>query len=38
VPADADFVGPRWGEAKLLRIAHAYEEATPALRGRRPPE
>jgi Asp-tRNA(Asn)/Glu-tRNA(Gln) amidotransferase A subunit family amidase len=29
-------VGPRWGEAKVLRIAHAYEEATPTLRNRRP--
>jgi Asp-tRNA(Asn)/Glu-tRNA(Gln) amidotransferase A subunit family amidase len=29
-------VGPRWDEAKVLRIAHAYEEATPSLRNRRP--
>lgn len=37
LPLSMQLVGPRWGEAKLVRIAHAYEEATPELRGRRPP-
>ena len=37
LPLSMQIVGPRWGEAKILRIAHAYEEATPALRNRRPP-
>ena len=38
LPLSLQIVGPRWGEAKALRIAHAYEEATPAVRDRRPPE
>jgi aspartyl-tRNA(Asn)/glutamyl-tRNA(Gln) amidotransferase subunit A len=38
LPLSLQIVGPRWDEAKALRIAHAYEEATPALRDRRPPE
>jgi Asp-tRNA(Asn)/Glu-tRNA(Gln) amidotransferase A subunit family amidase len=29
-------VGPAWGEAKILRIAHAYEIATLEVRHRRP--
>jgi aspartyl-tRNA(Asn)/glutamyl-tRNA(Gln) amidotransferase subunit A len=37
LPLSMQLVGPRWDEAKLLRIAHAYEEATPTLRNRRPP-
>jgi Asp-tRNA(Asn)/Glu-tRNA(Gln) amidotransferase A subunit family amidase len=37
LPLSLQIVGPRWGEAKVLRIAHAYEAATPALRNRRPP-
>jgi Asp-tRNA(Asn)/Glu-tRNA(Gln) amidotransferase A subunit family amidase len=37
LPLSMQIVGPRWDEAKVLRIAHAYEEATPALRNRRPP-
>ena len=36
LPLSMQIVGPRWGEAKVLRIAHAYEEATPTLRNRRP--
>jgi aspartyl-tRNA(Asn)/glutamyl-tRNA(Gln) amidotransferase subunit A len=36
LPLSMQLVGPRWDEAKVLRIAHAYEEATPALRNRRP--
>ncbi len=37
LPLSMQIVGPRWDEAKVLRIAHAYEEATPALRNCRPP-
>jgi len=37
LPLSLQIVGPRWGEAKVLRIAHAFETATPALRNRRPP-
>jgi Asp-tRNA(Asn)/Glu-tRNA(Gln) amidotransferase A subunit family amidase len=29
-------VGPAWGEAHVLRIAHAYETATPELRREHP--
>jgi Asp-tRNA(Asn)/Glu-tRNA(Gln) amidotransferase A subunit family amidase len=29
-------VGPEWSEARVLAVAHAYEEATPELRIRRP--
>jgi aspartyl-tRNA(Asn)/glutamyl-tRNA(Gln) amidotransferase subunit A len=36
LPVSMQIVGPAWGEAKILRIAHAYEAATPALRNRRP--
>ena len=36
LPLSMQIVGPRWGEAKVLRIAHAYEGATPTLRNRRP--
>ena len=38
LPLSMQIVGPAWGEAGVLRIAHAYEVATPALRNRRPPE
>jgi aspartyl-tRNA(Asn)/glutamyl-tRNA(Gln) amidotransferase subunit A len=37
LPLSLQIVGPRWGEAQVLRIANAYEDATPALRNRRPP-
>jgi aspartyl-tRNA(Asn)/glutamyl-tRNA(Gln) amidotransferase subunit A len=37
LPLSLQIVGPRWGEAKVLRIAHTFEAATPALRNRRPP-
>jgi aspartyl-tRNA(Asn)/glutamyl-tRNA(Gln) amidotransferase subunit A len=37
LPLAMQLVGPRWGEAKILRIVHAYESATPELRARRPP-
>ena len=36
LPLSMQIVGPAWGEAKILRIAHAYEVATPRLRNRRP--
>jgi amidase len=34
LPVGVTFMGPRWSEGTLLRIAHAYEQAT---RLRRPP-
>ena len=37
LPLAMQIVGPQWHEARVLRVAHAYEEATPALRSRRPP-
>lgn len=37
LPLSLQIVGRPWGEADLLGIAHAYEAATPELRGRRPP-
>jgi amidase len=33
-PVGLSFLGPAWSEAKLLRLAHAYEQAT---KHRRPP-
>ena len=36
LPLSMQIIGPAWGEAKILRIAHAYEVATPKLRNRRP--
>ena len=36
LPLSMQIVGPAWGEAKILRIAHAYEVATPEIRNRRP--
>lgn len=36
LPLSMQIVGPAWSEAKILRIAHAYEVATLALRNRRP--
>lgn len=36
LPLSVQIVGPAWGEAKVLRIAHAYEVATPELRCNRP--
>jgi aspartyl-tRNA(Asn)/glutamyl-tRNA(Gln) amidotransferase subunit A len=37
LPLSMQIVGPAWGEGRVLRIAHAYEQATPELRTRRPP-
>src|SRR5258705_8546859 len=37
LPLSLQIVGPRRGGAKVLRIAHAYEAAKPALRIRPPP-
>jgi aspartyl-tRNA(Asn)/glutamyl-tRNA(Gln) amidotransferase subunit A len=37
LPLSMQIVGPRWGEATVLRVAHAYEQATAELRSRRPP-
>ncbi len=36
LPLSMQIVGPAWGEATILRIAHAYEVATPEIRRRRP--
>ena len=36
LPLSMQIVGPAWGEANVLRIAHAYEVATPEIRNRRP--
>ncbi len=36
LPLSMQIVGPAWGEAKILRIAHAYEVATLDIRSRRP--
>ncbi|MBI2177605.1 MAG: amidase [Candidatus Tectomicrobia bacterium] len=37
VPISIQFIGPPWEEARVLRAGHAFEEATPELRSRRPP-
>lgn len=37
LPVSVQFVGPPWEEARVLRAAHAFEEATPEIRRRRPP-
>ena len=37
LPLSLQIVGPQWGEAEVLGIAHAYEEATPEIRAARPP-
>ena len=36
LPLSMQIVGPAWAEAHVLRIAHAYEVATPELRRERP--
>jgi aspartyl-tRNA(Asn)/glutamyl-tRNA(Gln) amidotransferase subunit A len=36
LPLSMQIVGPAWGEAHILRIAHAYEVATLEIRTRRP--
>jgi Asp-tRNA(Asn)/Glu-tRNA(Gln) amidotransferase A subunit family amidase len=37
MPTAIQFIGPPWQEAQVLRAGHAFEAATPELRGRRPP-
>jgi aspartyl-tRNA(Asn)/glutamyl-tRNA(Gln) amidotransferase subunit A len=37
LPMSIQFIGPPWEEAQVLRAGHAFERATPELRGRRPP-
>jgi aspartyl-tRNA(Asn)/glutamyl-tRNA(Gln) amidotransferase subunit A len=37
LPVAMQIVGPPWGEARVLRVAHAHEQATPEIRSRRPP-
>lgn len=36
MPLSLQIVGGPWREATVLRVAHAYEQATPELRGRHP--
>jgi aspartyl-tRNA(Asn)/glutamyl-tRNA(Gln) amidotransferase subunit A len=36
VPIGAQFTGPRWGEARVLRAAQGLYEATPEIQERRP--
>ena len=37
MPLSLQIVGGPWREATILRVAHAYEQATPELRASRPP-
>lgn len=37
MPTSIQFIGPPWEEAQVLRAGHAFEQATPELRSRRPP-
>ncbi|MDA0999060.1 MAG: amidase [bacterium] len=37
LPMSIQFIGPPWEEARVLRAGHAFEQATPELRSRRPP-
>ena len=36
LPMSLQIAGPSWGEGGILRVASAYEEATPEIRRRRP--
>jgi aspartyl-tRNA(Asn)/glutamyl-tRNA(Gln) amidotransferase subunit A len=36
LPLSLQIVGPEWSEARVLAVAHAWEEATPELRVMRP--
>jgi aspartyl-tRNA(Asn)/glutamyl-tRNA(Gln) amidotransferase subunit A len=36
LPLSLQIAGPEWSEARVLAIAHAYEEATPEIAARRP--
>ena len=36
LPLSLQIVGPEWSEARVLAVAHAYEEATPEMRTKRP--
>ena len=29
LPIGLQIIGPKWGEETMLRVAHAYEQATP---------
>ncbi len=37
LPVSVQFVGPPWEEARVLRAAHAFEEAAPDIRRKKPP-
>jgi Asp-tRNA(Asn)/Glu-tRNA(Gln) amidotransferase A subunit family amidase len=36
LPLSMQIIGPAWGEAHVLRIAHAYEVAAPEIRRDHP--
>jgi len=36
LPLSLQIVGPEWSEARVLAIAHAFEDATPEIRSRKP--
>src|SRR5438034_2225485 len=36
LPLSLQIVGPEWSEARALAIAHAFEDATPEIRSRKP--
>jgi len=38
MPLSLQIVGPEWSEGRILAIANAYEEATPEIQSRRPPD
>lgn len=38
MPLSLQIIGPEWSDGRILGIASAFEDATPAIRSRRPPE
>ena len=37
LPVSVQIVGPPWEEARVLQVSHAYEEAIPEVRQKKPP-
>jgi aspartyl-tRNA(Asn)/glutamyl-tRNA(Gln) amidotransferase subunit A len=37
LPLSMQIIGPAWGEAKVLRIGHAFEQSVPEIRDQKPP-
>ena len=37
LPVSVQIVGPPWEEARVLQVSHAFEEATPEVRQKKPP-